>query len=56
MRRKEERRKKEGSKVMYMKDNARQMRTPKAASDFQREKTELPWAGFELCLVECSTN
>ena len=42
-----------------MKDNARQMHTPKAASDFQ-EKTELPWAGFEPAtssvLDGCSTN
>ena len=29
-----------------MNDNARQMYTPKIASDFQR-KTLLPWAGFE---------
>ena len=31
-----------------MKDNTRQMHTPKAASDFQREKkAELLWVGFE---------
>ena len=29
---------------IYMKDNARHMHTPKAASG---KKTELPWAGFE---------
>ena len=32
---------------IYMKDNARHMHTPKAASEFHRKKTELPWAGFE---------
>ena len=35
---------------MYMNDNARQMHAPKAASDFQRNKTELPWANFEFVM------
>ena len=39
-----------------MKDNVRQTHTPKAASDFQRKKTEQPWAGFECVLDGFSTN
>ena len=45
---------------MYMKNDARQMHTPKAAHDFRRKRTELPWARFEpatSCILDgCSIN